>query len=153
MTGPAMIRRRVTIPASTERVWEAITDTEQIPRWFGGSMDWALEPGGGISFRGEDGEVRAGRVEEVRPGRHLRFVWWPVDPEEDGYGEASEVTYVVEPVPGGTVLTVQETPVGPSRAQASPGATDARALWDDWDSRLAGAWADLSNSARTGART
>lgn len=148
-----MIRRRITVPASTDKVWQAITHPEQIPGWFGGEMEWVLEPGAPLRYRGEDGEERQGTVEEVREGRHLRFVWWPVD--ADGQGDRSEVTYLVEPAAGGASLTVQETPVrvaGP-RASATASAVPCdKDGWDHWDSRLAGAWVGLSADARTGVR-
>ena len=148
-----MIRRRVTLPTTSDRVWGAITDPRHIPSWFGGEMDWSLEPGAPLSYRGDDGELREGRIEEVRPGARLRFVWWPADDGGGAVGEgATEVTYLVEPAPDGAVLTVQETPLvadGP-RASTAPGTAGRR--WDDWDDRLAGAWVSLSTNARTGAR-
>jgi uncharacterized protein YndB with AHSA1/START domain len=152
-----MIRRLMTVPVSAQQVWDAITDPEQIPGWFGGEMEWVLEPGGGLTYRGQDGERRRGTVEEVRPGRRLRFVWWEADDE----GDASEVTYLIQPSPTGATLTVQETPLngrGP-RGGTAPGAAEdtlypprGRPKWNDWDSRLAGAWVSLSDGARTGAR-
>ena len=156
MTGPASIRRRLTVPAAGDRVWGAITDPGQIQGWFGGEMEWTLEPGAPLSYRGDDGELRHGRIEEIRPGRRLRFVWWPVDgdgdPVEPG-GEATEVSYLVEPVADGTALTIEEKPLGAGTPQAfASGAPQRGAGWDDWDSRLAGAWVNLSASTRTGAR-
>lgn len=70
-----MIRRNVVIPASADRVWDALTDSEQMRSWFGGDMHWDLEPGAPLSYLGDDGEPREGRVEEVRPASRLRFVW------------------------------------------------------------------------------
>ncbi|HET7523781.1 MAG TPA: SRPBCC domain-containing protein [Acidimicrobiales bacterium] len=161
MTGPAPIRRRLTVPAAHDRVWGAITDPGQMQGWFGGEMDWSLEPGAPLSYRGDDGELRHGRVEEIRPGRRLRFVWWPVDDNGHPLGldgeateatEVTEVTYLVEPVPDGTALTIQEKPMGAGAPQARASAAQRRAGWDDWDSRLAGAWVNLSAGTRTGAR-
>lgn len=137
-----MIRRSVTLPTGPERVWEAITDPERMNPWFGGEMSWVLEPGAPLFYRGDDGELRRGRVGEVRPQRRLSFVWWsdgePPDPE------ATEVTYQLEPDGDGTRLTVQERPleVGPQAC--------VRADWHDWDNRLAGAWVDLSTTALSG---
>lgn len=155
MTGPTPIRRRLTVPAAHDRVWGAITDPGQVQGWFGGEMDWSLEPGAPLCYRGDDGELRHGRIEEVRPGRRLRFVWWPVDGDNNPGsldGEATEVTYLVEPLPDGTALTIQEKPLGAGSSQARASAAQQRGGWDAWDSRLAGAWANLSASSRTGAR-
>lgn len=146
-----MIRRSVTIPAPVEQVWEALTDPARLSSWFGGRMDWRAVEGAPLSFRGDDGEQREGRVEEVRPGRHLRFVWWPVgggttegsSPAEGTWADegASEVSYLLEPSEESTRLTVQEKAVassGPEVLAAMPRG------WDAWDDRLAGAWAGLS---------
>lgn len=154
MTASAMIRRRVTVPASTERVWEALTDPSQVSGWFGGEIEWSLEPGGAVSYKGDDGEVREGRIEEIRPGTRLRFVWWQADSagHADGDRGASEVTYLVQAVPGGSSLTIQETPVRPDGLKASAAALEPPTGWHDWDNRIAGAYISLSARARTGAR-
>lgn len=126
-----MIRRQVVMPVSPERLWEALTDPEEIAGWMGGRVEWDLEEGGPLHFHGDDGSERDGRIESVRPGRHLRFRW---SSDEDG---ESEVSYLLEPDDEGTRLTVQERRtdemVGP---QAS-----ARSAWSDWDGRLLGVWA------------
>ena len=57
MTGPTSIRRRLTVPAPDDRVWRAITEPGQLQGWFGGEMDWTLEPGATLSYRGDDGEL------------------------------------------------------------------------------------------------
>lgn len=155
MTGSAMIRRRVTVPASTERVWEAVTDPRQISGWFGGEIEWSLEPGGAVSYKGDDGEMREGRIEEIRPGTRLRFVWWPAGAEDGrgvGEGGASEVTYLVQSAPGGSSLTVQEAPVSPDGPKACAASLEPRTGWHDWDNRIAGAYISLSARVGTGVR-
>lgn len=132
-----MIRRQVVMPVSPERLWEALTEPDRIAAWFGGRVEWELAEGASIRFRGDDGDERAGVIEAVRPGRHLRFRWWPADPG-DGEGDgASEVSYVLQPDGDGTRLTVQERPVEPDQAPRA----HARAGWSTWDSRLFSAWA------------
>src|SRR5690348_1936220 len=64
------------MPVTPERLWQALTDPEQVAGWFGGHLEWELEEGGRAWFRGDDGSERVGRVEVVRPRRHLRFGWW-----------------------------------------------------------------------------
>lgn len=132
-----MIRRQVVMPVSPERLWDALTDPDEIAGWMGGRVDWDLEEGGLLHFHGDDGSERDGRIEAVRPGRHLRFRWIPVDPngpDEDG---ESEVTYLLEPAEDGTRLTVQERRVD---EMTGPQAS-ARSTWSDWDGRLVGVWA------------
>ena len=146
-----MIRRQVVVPVSPERLWEALTDPDQVAGWFGGQVQWELEEGGDASFQADDGSERLGRIEAVRPGRHLRFVWWPaVGPDED----ASEVSYVLEPLDEGTRLTIQERPVAAPRESASQACAapkrapvDTGMAWTPWDGRLLGAWAGLAGSA------
>jgi uncharacterized protein YndB with AHSA1/START domain len=149
-----MIRRQIVMPVTPERLWSALTDPDQMVGWFGARVEWHLEPGSPARFHGDDGRDRAGRVEAVRPGRHLRFRWWPNAPgEADTVEEVTEVSYVLEPVPGGTRLTIQEQQVdnrttGSARAQAGgsgPG-------WTEWDGRLATAWAGLTTPAPLGVR-
>lgn len=158
-----MIRRQVVIPASPDRVWEALTDPESLRGWFGGEFDWELTEGSQLGFRGESGDERRGRVEEVRPERRLRFVWWPAGtPGEAGEasdaGEASEVSCTLEPVDEGVRLTVQERPVPDTSAATSGPTARARAGglasrheapgWTAWDTRLAGAWAGIAEVGR-----
>ena len=114
-----MIERTVTVPASPDRVWEAITDPAEMEAWLGGRLDWTLEEGGPLRFVGDGGEDREGRVEEVEPRRRLRFLWWdrPADPSSPG--SASEVQYVLEPAGDEeTLLTVRESVVSGAAAPA-----------------------------------
>lgn len=180
-----MIRRQVVMPVTPERLWAALTDPDQMVGWFGARVEWELKPGSPARFHGDDGHDRAGRVEVVRPGRHLRFRWWP-DPSggaaaalEVAEAEVTEVSYVLEAVPDGTRLTVQEEQVearsaGSLEARASasrPAGTgsDGRLVgaarwaesdgqlvhapgWTEWDGRLVGAWAGLVTPALQGVR-
>ena len=146
-----MIRRQVVVPVNPERLWEALTDPDQVAGWFGGQVQWDLRDGGDATFQADDGTERLGRIEAVRPGRHLRFVWWPVaGPDED----ASEVTYLLEPLDEGTRLTIQERPVATPRESAPQASAalrtapvDTTMAWTPWDGRLVGAWAGLAGSA------
>lgn len=164
-----MIRRQVVMPVSPERLWTALTDPDQMTGWFGARVEWQLEPGSPARFHGDDGHDRAGRVEVVRPGRHLRFRWWPADgpeprggaaaaPEvigadEGAEGDVTEVSYVLEPVPGGTRLTIQEQQVEPSAiGVAQARAASPRPGWTEWDGRLVTAWAGLAAPALEGVR-
>jgi uncharacterized protein YndB with AHSA1/START domain len=123
-------------------LWEALTDPEQLSGWFGADVEWDLRPGGRARFQESDGAKRHGRVDEVRAERHLRFTWWPAsDPTE-----ASEVSYVLQPTPEGTRLTIQE------RRVAQDLTVRDSVSWSAWDARLLGAWGDVSMRAGTGAR-
>ncbi|MGH9054990.1 MAG: SRPBCC family protein [Acidimicrobiales bacterium] len=151
-----MIRRQVVLPVDPERLWTALTDPEEVAAWLGGRVEWEVREGAPFCFHDDAGEVRDGRVEAVRPMRHLRFRWWPAGDPGAGEGEATEVSYLLESVVDGTRLTVQELvvrrlgaadldPGGPDRA--GPDRREPQALagsWSAWDTRMAGAWYHLA---------
>lgn len=152
-----MIRRQVVMPVSPDRLWQALTDPEQMAGWFGARVEWEVREGSAARFHDEDGTTRAGRIEAVRPGRHLRFRWWPEsDPTpgpDAGEPGVSEVSYLLEPLDEGasTRLTIQEqqlsaTPVATTEASALVGrhAAGPPAEWSRWDTRLAVTWTGLA---------
>lgn len=133
-----MLERRVLIPASSQRLWEALTEPDTVSTWFGARVEWDLRPGGRARFLEDAGSIRDGLVGEVIPGRQLRFRWWP-----EGEVEAtSEVTYQLEAAQGGTRLTVTEAPVSVGEASASASASNVVAF-TAWDARLVGVWGRL----------
>ena len=91
------VRREVTLPVEPERAWELITDPAELEGWLADEVELEAEEGADVHVRFEDGEERWGTVEEVDPERRLTFSW----------GE-SRVEWVLEPVEGGTRLTVVE---------------------------------------------
>ncbi len=135
------VEREATLGCSPERLWEALTDPESVSEWLGATVEWEMTPGGGIHTRDAEGNERGGVIDDVAPGRRLRFRWWPVGDE----GQATEVTYVVEPLDAGAHLLVTERRAATARAcRSSAGAsrtTEARVQWSGWDSRLLLLWA------------
>ena len=86
------VEREIELPVAPEEAWEVAT--ERADEWLG--EDALIEPW-------EGGEVRAGEregvVEEVDPGRRLRWSW-----------EGGDVVLTVAPAPGGGArVTVVET--------------------------------------------
>jgi uncharacterized protein YndB with AHSA1/START domain len=120
-----IIERRITLPATPDEVWTALTDPAEIGSWFEADVEWELRPGGAARFSEPDGTERAGTVVTVRQGEELRFRWWPEN--EDSGEPASEVTYALEEVPEGTRLTVTEEPLE---------GVVASSLVSEWDFRL-----------------
>lgn len=132
---PAMIRRQVVVPAPLEEVWEYLTEPDDDLSWLGGHLTWSPEEGGDLRFEENGGRVRRGVVETVRPGRFVRFRWWPEagdDPEP-----VTEVSYLLEPDDEATRLTVSERVAPPSTACSL--ASGGR--WTAGDDRAFQAWA------------
>ena len=160
-----MIRRKLVLPVDPDRLWQALTDPDEASTWLGGRIEWEVAPGGGLVFTPDtappgDGSarpapVREGQVEVVRPGRYLRFRWWP-RPDAgarpaDG-DEASEVSYLIEPDEGSSVLTVQETPL-PALTVAAlvrPGPARPTGAWTQRDDVQLRAYAGAAPLARAG---
>jgi uncharacterized protein YndB with AHSA1/START domain len=144
-----MLVRQIVVPATTDQLWNALTEPESVSAWFGSRVEWDLIPGGRARFVDDDGTIRCGVVDRLLPGRHLSFRWWPEDQGDDG---TSRVAYDLEPDDDGTRLTVTEQPLPPSKtaqtaetASISPAAhvVDS-ASWSRWDSRLFGCWAQAA---------
>jgi uncharacterized protein YndB with AHSA1/START domain len=57
---------------SVERVWRAISEPEELRRWYPGVPHWTLEAG--ASFANEQGQG-SGRIIEVNPPRLLAYSW------------------------------------------------------------------------------
>jgi uncharacterized protein YndB with AHSA1/START domain len=111
-----MYTRAVTLPGDTDSVWRAITEPDAVEGWFGARVEWDLRPGGRarFGFGSSGGEVREGVVDDVQPGRSLRFRWWPASG-----GQVSEIAYELEAGEDGTLLTVTERRIG-AVAPAAP---------------------------------
>jgi uncharacterized protein YndB with AHSA1/START domain len=94
-----MIRKEILLPAGRDEVWSALTDPDELARWFANDVELDLRPGGEARFRWGDGESRRATFTEVEPGERLAFEW-------DGEGE---VEFTLEDDADGTLLTVVET--------------------------------------------
>jgi uncharacterized protein YndB with AHSA1/START domain len=93
------VERDVFLPTPVEEVWEALTDAEQLERWFANEVELRAEPGGRALFRWDNGEEREAVVEEVEPERRLGLRWL-----DGGF-----VTLELDETAGGTRLHVVET--------------------------------------------
>ena len=84
-TRPALrFERRLAHPV--ERVWRAISEPEELRRWYPGVPNWDLEPG--ATFTNEQGQA-GGQLTEVEAFRVLAYTWGPeqfrfeLRPEDD----------------------------------------------------------------------
>lgn len=144
-----MLERQVVIPASPERLWNALTDPASLAAWFGADVEWDLRPGGDARFSEEDGSQRRGVIDAVAPGRSLSFRWWP---DGDADAVTSQVTYILEPEELGTRLTVTEQPVLAS-APVYRGRASFAETWTAWDTRLFRCWAKAHGRSLVGRRS
>jgi uncharacterized protein YndB with AHSA1/START domain len=129
------IRREIELDADLARVWQALTDCEEMSDWLGGAVDVEMCPGRNGTIVDDEGIVRHALIGDVDPERRLSFRWWPED------GAVSEVTFELCPTEGGTRLLVTETPLEPTTIQASL----AKASY--WEARLDTLWMRVSAAA------
>jgi uncharacterized protein YndB with AHSA1/START domain len=114
------VERETLVEASPEEVWEALTEEDRLEEWLAPEVELDPVEGGEIAVRDGDGE-RAGTVETIEERERFAFTW-----SRPGEGE-SFVEFTIEALPGGTRVTVIETPIGPTAmAFASWGARLAR---------------------------
>ena len=127
MTYTDRIEKKVLLRASRERVWRAISDSQQFGSWFGvefkGPFIAGMRMTGKIVPTTVDAEVARSQkpyegiafefsVERIEPMRLFSFRWHPgaVDPAIDYSKEPTTlVVFELEEVSGGTMLTVTES--------------------------------------------
>ena len=107
------VERETMVEASPEEVWESLTDEDRLQEWLAPDVELDPVEGGEISV-GDGEDRRTGTVETVEEEERFAFTW-----TRPGEGE-SFVEFTIEALPGGTRVTVVETPVGPT-AQAFGG--------------------------------
>ncbi|MEM8838595.1 MAG: SRPBCC domain-containing protein [Pseudomonadota bacterium] len=98
------IKHSRVLPFPAEILWEALTDSAQIEKWLMAN-DFKPVVGHTFQFRtdpapGFDGIVNC-KVTKVEPPTLLQYSW-------AGGGIDTIVTYTLEPVDGGTKLTVEQ---------------------------------------------
>ncbi len=105
------VERDTMVEASPEEVWEALTDEDRLEEWMAPDVELDPVEGGEISVRdGED--ERSGTVETLEENERFAFTW-----SRPGEGE-SFVEFTIEALPGGSRVTVVETPIGPTAIAA-----------------------------------
>ena len=105
------VERDTLVEASPEEVWEALTDEDRLEEWLAPDVELDPVEGGEIAVRDGD-DHRNGIVETVEEGERFAFTW-----SRPGEGE-SFVEFTIEALPGGSRVTVVETPIGPTAMAA-----------------------------------
>jgi uncharacterized protein YndB with AHSA1/START domain len=93
------IVRDIDLPAPADEVWEALTDPDQLERWYANDVELDPRPGGTAVFRWDNGEERRGTVESIEAGDHVRLRW----------DDAGIVELRIEELDVGTRVHVRET--------------------------------------------
>jgi uncharacterized protein YndB with AHSA1/START domain len=105
------VERDTLVEASPQEVWEALTEEDRLEEWLAPDVELDPVEGGEIDVR-DGGDRRTGTVETVEEGERLAFTW-----SRPGEGE-SFVEFTIEALPGGSRVTVVETPIGPTSMAA-----------------------------------
>jgi uncharacterized protein YndB with AHSA1/START domain len=121
------IEKKIVLHVPRQRVWEAISRSEQFGSWFGVAFDGPFEEGKRITGRivptSADAEIAKLQkpheglafewfVERIEPARIFSFRWHPhaIDPKVDYSKEPTTlIVFELEEVPGGTLLTISES--------------------------------------------
>jgi uncharacterized protein YndB with AHSA1/START domain len=108
------VRRTIRIEASVEKVWSAVTEPRYISQWFGRTVFDASGAGaqGTITWPDRDGVPV--RIEAFDAPHSVSYRWCNPclgEPVPDAVDDAHSTvfTFTLEPVDGGTQLTVVET--------------------------------------------
>jgi uncharacterized protein YndB with AHSA1/START domain len=121
------IVKTTVLKAPRDRVWRAVSDSQQYGAWFGARFDGAFTAGAKLTATivpteadadvAKSQEPYRGRtftfqVERVEPPRLISFRWHPaaVDPTLDYANEPTTlIVFELEEVDGGTKLTITES--------------------------------------------
>jgi uncharacterized protein YndB with AHSA1/START domain len=109
------IEREVIYPQPIERVWSALTEADQLTKWFGSrTAEIDLRPGGAMHLVWENMTARA-IIETVNPTSHFSWRWKPGSVADDLTRPLAEqepltlVEFTLEPVDRGTRLRMVES--------------------------------------------
>lgn len=107
MIEPIIVERSIWINAPRERVWRAVTESEQINQWWGGDY-WeitALQVGATVKF-GDPNDLMVATIAIVDPPREFSLQW---PPQPQYHSIPMFTTFRLEEEKGGTRVTVTET--------------------------------------------
>ena len=107
------IEKVIELAAPVARVWRAITDHEEFGRWFRVALDGPFAPGevstGRMTYPGYEHLPWRAVVERMEHERLFSFRWHDFDEKSVADQPMTRVEFRLEPVPGGTRLTITES--------------------------------------------
>jgi uncharacterized protein YndB with AHSA1/START domain len=103
------IEREITVAGPIDRVWQALTDADELAQWFGDSAELELVPGGEfrVGWSGYDSIVE-GAVETVDYPTVFSYRW-EAGTTQDGIVWTTRVTFTLEEGDDVTTVKVVET--------------------------------------------
>jgi uncharacterized protein YndB with AHSA1/START domain len=122
--GPVLLLER-RLPHPAARVWEAITRSDALSRWFPCRIELEPREGGAIPFLFDGEEPEVSRVTECDPPRALAYEW-----------SGERLRWTIEPDGDGCVLRLSNTILDPDWMPRTAAGWDA--CFDDLSSLLAG---------------
>jgi uncharacterized protein YndB with AHSA1/START domain len=111
------IEKQIVLRAPRSRVWRALVERAEFGSWFGvrfapGTFAPGEEVSVSITHPGYEHVVMKILIEDVEPETRFSYRWHPyaADPDFDFSGEPQTlVTFTLEDVEGGTLLTLVES--------------------------------------------
>jgi len=105
---PDRIERTVELDHPPAKVWAALTTAEGLGTWFGNAATIDLRPGGAAQLTWTGGQKADLRVERVEEPTVFGYTW-QISGLPDDDPRRTYVEFTLEPLNGGTRLTVVES--------------------------------------------
>jgi uncharacterized protein YndB with AHSA1/START domain len=105
--GTKTITQEQFIKANPDRVFKALTEKQELERWFVQEADIELKPGGTIRTNWVPGMGEHGIVKEVKPSQLFRFTW-----EGQFSPTPTTLTFELTKRKEGTLLTFTHSGIG-----------------------------------------
>jgi uncharacterized protein YndB with AHSA1/START domain len=100
------VERSIWIKAPRERVWQAITDSQQLQQWWGDYWEITrLEVGATVKF-GEADDPMSATIDVLDPPHQFRLLW---PPQPQYHSIKIFTTFLLAEEKDGTRITVTET--------------------------------------------
>ena len=114
------IAKRLELKAPVSRVWRALADHNEFGQWFKVKLESPFVPGqisrGQITYPGYEHITWEARIEKIEPETLFSFTWPHVKsfeksdkPADYSASPRTLVEFRLEPIPGGTLLTLTES--------------------------------------------
>lgn len=103
------VERSVWIQTSIERAWGAVTEAEQLSRWYATHYDWeipTLAVGERVKFHNSDTEILGATIEVLDEPREFTVRW---DANADYPAVSLLTSFLLVEENGGTRVTIRES--------------------------------------------